>query len=58
MVNAFVDNLPKNLNDKAIHARKLAFMAVNGIRQLGKPRIGIFADRVSDIMRLMLGSTF
>ena len=46
MVSAFVNSLPKSLNDKTLHARKLAFMAENGIRQLGKPRIGIFADRV------------
>ncbi len=46
MVGAFVNSLPKSLNDKTLHARKLAFMAENGIRQLGKPRIGIFADRV------------
>ncbi len=46
MVSAFVSSLPKSLNDKTLHARKLACMAENGICQLGKPRIGIFADRV------------
>ena len=46
MVSAFVNSLPKSHDEKALHARKLAFMAENGIRQLGKPRIGIFADRV------------
>ena len=46
MVNTYVATLPKQLSGKAMHAKKLSFMADNGIRQLGKPRIGIFADRV------------
>ena len=46
MVNTYIATLPKKLSDKAMHAKKLSFMADNGIRQLGKPRIGIFADRV------------
>jgi hypothetical protein len=46
MVNTYVAILPKKLSDKAMHAKKLSFMADNGICQLGKPRIGIFADRV------------
>ena len=46
MVNKYVDTLPKGLSKKATHAKTLAFMADNGIRQLGKPRVGVFADRM------------
>ena len=45
-VNMYLDTLPEKLSDKVRHDRKLAFMAENGIRPLGKLRIGIFADRV------------
>ena len=43
-VDNFMNSLPSNLSEKNRHARKLKFMAENGIRQLGPPRIGIFAD--------------
>ena len=33
------------MSEKNQHARKLQFMAENGTRQLGPPRIGHFADR-------------
>ncbi len=46
MVESYLATLPKNLSSSVIHSRKLAFMAENGIRQLGKPRIRVFADRV------------
>ena len=45
-VHTYLATLPKQLRGKAFHAKKLSFMAENGIRQLGKPRIGIFSDRV------------
>ena len=44
-VDNFMISLPSNLSEKNCHARKLKFMAESGIRQLGHPRIGIFADR-------------
>ena len=44
-VDNFMNSLPSNLSEKNRHARKLKFMAESGIRQLGPPRIGIFADR-------------
>ncbi|CAH3162294.1 unnamed protein product, partial [Pocillopora meandrina] len=40
-VNEFMISLPSSLNEKNRHSRKLQFMAENGIRQLGTPRIGI-----------------
>ncbi len=46
MVNSYLATLPKQLSASTLHSKKLSFMADNGIRQLGKPRIGIFADRV------------
>ena len=46
MINTYLASLPKGRSPKVIHDRKLAFMADNGIRQLGNPRIGIYADRV------------
>jgi hypothetical protein len=46
MVDTYLASLPKGLSPSTIHSKKLAFMADNGIRQLGKPRIGIYADRV------------
>ena len=44
-VHTYIATLSKGLNEKVIHNKKLSFMADNGIRQLGKSRIGIFADR-------------
>jgi hypothetical protein len=46
MVESYLATLPKKLSYPVVHSKKLAFMAENGIRQLGKPRIGMFADRV------------
>ena len=34
-----------NVSEKTQHDKKLQFMADNGIRQLGPPRIGVFADK-------------
>ena len=45
-VRNFMSSLPSSLTEKNRHARKLQFMAENGIRQLGPPRIGQFADRL------------
>ena len=42
----FCNSLPSSLNGKQIHEKLLQFMASHGIRQLGEPRIGIFAERV------------
>lgn len=44
-VNQFLASLPQTMSEKNRHARKLQFMAENGIQQLGLPRIGQFADR-------------
>ena len=44
-LNKFLERLPTHLNEKQIHERKLKFMAEHGLRQLGEPRIGVFADR-------------
>ena len=46
MVDTYLASLPKGSSPSTIHSKKLAFMADNDIRQLGKPRIGIYADRV------------
>ena len=35
----------KELSEANFHRKELEFMADNGLRQLGPPRIGIFADR-------------
>lgn len=45
-VRNFMSSLSSSLTEKNRHARKLQFMAENGIRQLGLPRIGQFADRL------------
>jgi hypothetical protein len=45
LVKRFVSELPRNLSEEARHARKLEYMAENGIRQLGPARIGVFAER-------------
>jgi hypothetical protein len=42
MVNTYLTTL----SSKATHVKKLSFIAHSGIRQLEKPRIGIFANRV------------
>ncbi|XP_068690926.1 uncharacterized protein [Montipora foliosa] len=45
MIAKFMSTLDSSLPEKNKHERKLAYMAENGIRQLGSPRIGQFADR-------------
>ena len=45
-VDGFLDSLTHTISEKARHSERLAFMADNVIRQLGKPRIGDFSDRV------------
>ena len=45
-VNNFMASLSTNISEKNKNARKLQFMAENGIQQLGPPRIGHFADRL------------
>lgn len=45
-VNQFLASLPQEMSEKNRHVKKLQFMAENGIRQLGSPRIGDFADRL------------
>ena len=45
-VRNFMSSISCSLTEKNRHARKLQFMAENGIRQLGPPRIGQFADRL------------
>ena len=42
-VREFCNSLPSSLNGKQIHEKLLQFMTSHGIRQLGEPRIGIFA---------------
>ena len=44
-VQAFQKTLPKDLNPTQGHKKTLEFMANNGLRQLGEPRIGEFANR-------------
>ncbi|CAB3989988.1 Hypothetical predicted protein [Paramuricea clavata] len=46
MVSSYLASLSKSLTASTLHTKKLAFMAEHGIRQLGSPRIGLFADRV------------
>jgi hypothetical protein len=45
MVQNFERSLKDTLSEKTRHDKKLQFMADNGIRQLGPPRIGVFADK-------------
>ena len=43
-VDNFMNSLPcTSMSENNQHARKLQFMAENGIQQLGPPRIGHFA---------------
>ena len=42
----FMASLPSAMSEKSRNTRKLQYMAENGIRQLGLPRIGQFADRL------------
>ena len=41
----FSSTLNPNLSNETVHKKKLAFMANNGLRRLGEPRINLFADR-------------
>ena len=43
-VHDFMNSLPSNNSEKNRHARKLQFMAENGIQQLGPAQLGNFAD--------------
>ena len=45
-VNKYLATIPASTSKENKHARKLQYMAENGIRQLGYPRIGYFADRL------------
>lgn len=45
MFAKFMSTLHSSLPEKTKHERKRAYMAENGIRQLGSLRIGQFADR-------------
>ena len=42
----FRKTLPSSLSCEKIHVKELAFMVENKIRQIGEPRIGIFAERI------------
>ena len=44
-LNEFRSSLPQQLTPKQIHKEELEFMAEEGIRQIGEPRILKFADR-------------
>ena len=44
-LSAFEKTLPAHLNPSQHHSKVLEFMAGNGLRQLGEPRIGEFANR-------------
>ena len=44
-LNTFRNTLSSKLSEKGRHAKELEFMASNGVRQLGEPRIGIFSNR-------------
>ena len=41
----FCEELPLGISENSIHRKKLDFMANNGLRQMGIPRINIYADR-------------
>ena len=45
-VSKFIASLPPNISEQSKNSQKLQFMAENGIRQLGHPRIGVFVDRL------------
>ncbi len=42
----FVETLPKDIKPQSKHDKILAHLAENGLRQLGPPRIGVFAERI------------
>ena len=41
----FCEELPLDISENSINRKKLDFMASNGLRQMGIPRINIYADR-------------
>ncbi|XP_078361840.1 uncharacterized protein LOC144646172 [Oculina patagonica] len=45
MVQQYTSSLSATLSKKAKHEKILQYLAENGLRQLGPPRIGIFAER-------------
>ena len=45
-LQAFQRSLPKNISEDTKHKKSLNFMAEHGLRQLGEPRVGVFADRI------------
>ena len=45
MVKQFESSLKGAMSEKCKHNKKLEYMAQHGIRQLGSPRIGVFAAR-------------
>ena len=45
ILRKFCKELPLDISENSIHRRKLDFMASNGLRQMGIPRINIYADR-------------
>lgn len=45
MLQNFEKSLKPGLSEKTRHEKKLQFMAANGIRGFGPPRIGVFADK-------------
>ena len=44
-LNNFCENLSRSLSEAAHHRKQLEFMANNGLRQVGEPRIGKYCDR-------------
>ena len=45
LVLQYTSSLPATLSKKAKHEKILQYLAENGLRQLGPPHIGIFAER-------------
>ena len=45
LVQQFTSSLPATPSEKAKHEKILKYLAENGLCQLGRPRIGIFAER-------------
>lgn len=43
-LNEFRETLPEGLSKNVFHEKELSYMAENGLRQLGEPRIGPYAD--------------
>ena len=43
-LNEFRKTIKPDLSDNTKHKKELEFMAINGIRQLGEPRLGIYSD--------------